>query len=88
MAKQIMEAQQDISLIKNTEHIGKTYNVLIDEFHQESSVYSARTQMDAPEIDNEVIIRETDKKQKHSPGTFVKVKIVDASEYELYASFV
>jgi len=86
--KQIMEAQQGISLIKNTDRIGKTYNVLIDEFHEESAVYSARTQMDAPEIDNEVIIRETVKKQKHPPGSFAKVQIVDATEYELYASFI
>ena len=54
--KILMELQQHISLEKNTERIGRKYRVLIDEFNPDSAVYSARTKMDAPEIDNEVIV--------------------------------
>ncbi len=84
--KALMELQQTISLQKNTERIGRKYRVLIDEFNQDTAVYSARTQMDAPEIDNEVIIQ--GKNGVFGPGDFAEVEIVDASEYELYAQFI
>ncbi len=84
--KELMELQQTISLRKNTERIGRKYRVLIDEFNPETSVFSARTKMDAPEIDNEVVIQGGN--ETYKPGDFAEVKIVDASEYELYAQFV
>ena len=84
--KELMELQQNISLQKNTERIGKKYKVLIDEFNPDTVVFSARTKMDAPEIDNEVIVQGENKLYKS--GDFAEVEIVDASEYELYAQFV
>lgn len=83
--KELMELQQSISLQKNSARIGKTYRVLIDDFNSETAVYSARTKMDAPEIDNEVIIQGNHATFK--PADFAEVEIVDASEYELYAQF-
>ncbi len=84
--KELMELQQNISLKKNSARIGQKYRVLIDEFNPKSAIFSARTKMDAPEIDNEVVIQGGNKTYK--PGDFAEVKIVDASEYELYAQFV
>jgi len=84
--KELMELQQRISLRKNMERIGKKYRVLIDEFNPDTSVYSARTKMDAPEIDNEIIIQGAN--DKHKPGEFAEVEIIDAAEYELYAHFI
>ncbi len=84
--KELMELQQNISLQKNTERIGKKYKVLIDEFNPDTVVFSARTKMDAPEIDNEVIVQ--GKNILYKSGDFAEVEIVDASEYELYAQFV
>ncbi len=88
--KQIMELQQAISLEKNKARIGQTYQVLIDSWHTESGVFSARTKMDAPEIDNEVLISAdaNENKNKKHPGQFANVEIIDASEYELYAQFI
>lgn len=74
----LMNRQRDISLEYNQAQIGKVKEVLIDE--KTKDTYFARTENDAPEIDNQVIIN-TDKKLKI--GGFVKVKIVDAYEYDL-----
>jgi len=84
--KQIMELQQAISLERNQSRIGNTYQVLVDSWQKESGVFIARTNMDAPEIDNEVLISGDAKVSK--PGQFAMVEIIDASEYELYARFI
>ena len=76
---EIMEIQQEISLQQNIAKIGKTYKVLIDRI--ENDFYIARTQYDAPEVDNEVIINS---KKELDIGEFYNVKITDASEFDLY----
>ncbi len=76
----LMELQRDISLMNNSEKIGKVYRVLVD-VHEDGR-YIGRTQSDAPEIDNEVIIQ-TDRRL--NVGDFADVKITDAAEYDLYA---
>ncbi len=83
----LMEMQSEISLEKNQTFVGQELNVLIDEFDARQNIYSGRTYRDAPEIDNEVIIPGEQTQGKHV-GTFQKVKIVDATEYELYGEFV
>ena len=72
----LLEIQHDISLEKNESFIGKTLKVLIDKNGEEVSV--GRTEYDSPEIDNIVHIQNS-----AEPGTFVKVDIKNANEYEL-----
>lgn len=73
----IMNLQQEISLRKNTEKIGKTYKVLID--RQEDSGFVGRTQYDAYEVDNEVFISS----KELTIGEFYNVEITDADAYDL-----
>ena len=80
--KEIMDLQREISLQKNTDKIGTTIKVLVEE--QVNGEYQGRSEADAPEVDNEVFIR-TDKKIEL--GSFVDVQIEDAAEYDLFASY-
>ncbi len=82
-AQDIMETQQEISLEKNQEKIGKVFKVIVDK--KESGRYLGRTEFDSVEVDNEVIIN-TDKKLK--PGDFVQVKITKAFDYDLEGELV
>lgn len=77
-AQEVMEVQQEISLEKNLEKVGKTFKVLIDK--KESGRYLGRTEFDSVEVDNEVIISS---KQKLPIGDFVNVKITKAYDYDL-----
>ena len=77
-AQEIMEVQQEISLEKNQEKVGKTFKVLVDK--KEAGRYLGRTEFDSVEVDNEVIIQ-TNKKLKI--GEFVNVKITKAYDYDL-----
>lgn len=77
-AQEIMEVQQEISLEKNQEKMGRIFKVLVDK--KEAGRYMGRTEFDSVEVDNEVII---DTKEKLKIGEFVQVKITKAFDYDL-----
>jgi ribosomal protein S12 methylthiotransferase len=82
-AQEIMEVQQDISLEKNMQKVGKVFKVLVDK--KESGRYLGRTEFDSVEVDNEVIINST---KKLAIGEFVNVKITKAFDYDLEGEVV
>lgn len=77
--EEIMELQQGISLELNQNKIGKTFKVLVD--RKEGGNFIGRTEFDSPEVDNEVIIENTDEYLRI--GDFVNVKINHATEFDL-----
>lgn len=77
-AQEIMEHQQEISLEKNQEKLGKILKVIVDK--KEAGRYLGRTEFDSVEVDNEVIIHSS---RKLKPGDFVQVKITKAYDYDL-----
>ena len=82
-AQEIMDVQQDISLEKNSEKIGKVLKVMVDK--KESGRYLGRTEFDSVEVDNEVIINSS---KKLVIGDFVNVKITNAFDYDLEGEVV
>ncbi len=79
----IMSLQQEISLELNTEKVGKHYRVLIDS--EEADYYIGRTEYDAPEVDNEVLIS---KHESAVVGSFADVQITDADAFDLYGEIL
>lgn len=77
---EILEIQESISMHLNYNKIGKLFKVIVD--GREGKYFTGRTEYDSPEIDNEVIITNTDKKIK--TGEFYQVKITDAETYDLF----
>jgi ribosomal protein S12 methylthiotransferase len=77
-AEEIMAVQQEISLEKNQEKVGKTFKVLIDK--KEAGRYLGRTEFDSVEVDNEVIIQGS---KKLEVGNFYNVQITKAFDYDL-----
>ncbi len=82
-AQEIMEIQQEISLEKNQEKVGKILKVIIDK--KEAGRYLGRTEFDSVEVDNEVIIHST---KKLTIGDFVQVQITKAYDYDVEAVVV
>lgn len=80
-ANEIMEIQAQISWELNQEKIGQIYKVVID--RKEGNYFIGRTEYDSPDVDNEVLIDATQFYLK--TGDFTTVKIIDASDYDLYA---
>lgn len=77
-AQEIMEVQQEISLEKNMEKVGRTLKVLIDK--KEAGRYLGRTEFDSVEVDNEVVVHSS---KTLVIGDFVMVHITKAYDYDL-----
>ena len=80
-AAQIMDIQAQISWELNQEKIGKTFKCVID--RKEGEHFVGRTEFDSPDVDNEVLIDAS--KFYLKTGDFVNLKIIDATEFDLYA---
>ena len=80
-AEEIMAIQQEVSMRLNGDKVGKEFKVLID--RKEGNFFIGRTEFDSPDVDNEVLIDAS----KHfvRQGDFVKVKVYEASDYDLFA---
>ena len=80
-ADAIMALQEGISFELNQHKISNTYKVLFD--RKEGGYFVGRTEFDSPEVDNEVLVDAT----KHFVrlGDFTTVKIIEATEFDLYA---
>jgi ribosomal protein S12 methylthiotransferase len=78
--KEIMEIQMNISLNINNKKVGQIYNILIDS--REGQYAVGRTESDSPDIDNEVLVKDQNKKLE--PGKFYRIRITGAENYDLY----
>lgn len=80
----LMEMQKEISFEKNSELIGKTIKVIIDDIVGE--YFIGRTEKDAPEVDGEVLIKAKNKMLKI--GEFYDVEIFDCNDYDVFGKLI
>ncbi|WP_300454034.1 30S ribosomal protein S12 methylthiotransferase RimO [Accumulibacter sp.] len=78
--QRLMALQEDISAELLAAKIGTEIDVLVDEVDDEGTI--ARSAADAPEIDGLVFINDHFDAQA---GDFLRVRVVDADEHDLYA---
>ncbi|MBY0450107.1 MAG: 30S ribosomal protein S12 methylthiotransferase RimO [Cyanobacteria bacterium] len=78
---ELMALQQQISFELNQSLVGQVLPVLVETIHAFGSI-EGRTQWDAPEVDNSVIIKGSDAAQV-LPGEIVLVEITSATPYDL-----
>ncbi|MBW1994979.1 MAG: MiaB/RimO family radical SAM methylthiotransferase, partial [Deltaproteobacteria bacterium] len=75
----LMFHQKKISFKNNKNHIGRLYDAIVEE-KIETGLYSGRTYFQAPEVDGITYIYSSEPFQ---PGSFVRVTVTDALEYDL-----
>jgi ribosomal protein S12 methylthiotransferase len=81
----IMEVQQNISREKHSDFVGKTIEVLVEGFSEETDLLlQGRFWGQAPDIDGVVLINDGEAKT----GDMVKVLITDSMEYDLLGAIV
>jgi ribosomal protein S12 methylthiotransferase len=76
----LMALQRDIAIRKNKEKTGQILKVICD--YKEGDHYICRSEYDAPEIDNELLVPEI---FPLKTGAFYQVRVLQASEYDLIA---
>lgn len=80
-AERIMKIQREISRGANERLVGTTQTIMVDRHEGEYSI--GRTQYDSPEVDNEVLV------EGMLPiGEYVKVRINNADDYEIFAQMI
>jgi len=83
-ANQIMKLQKKISIENNETLIDKEFEVLVENITEDTKYYVARSSREVPDdIDGVIFIENT---QDIIIGSFVKVKIIEAMEYDLIAT--
>ena len=80
-AAEIMEIQRGISWEINQEKIGQCFRCMIDRI--EGGYFVGRTEMDSPDVDNEVFVPTKDHYLK--VGDFTTLEITAAEDFDLYA---
>ncbi len=81
----LMGIQEVISAQKNQAMIGSTIRVLIDRFEGDFAI--GRTEFDAPDVDNEVLIK-VNKDHRIEAGQFYNTKIIDSEPFDLIGQIV
>ena len=76
----LMELQQGISLELNREKIGSIIEVIVEGYDEDNYLFFGRGRGDSIDVDGKVYFGTED---EVAPGDIIKVKILDASEYDL-----
>ena len=76
----LMTLQQGISLELNRSKIGKILEVLVEGYDEDNFLFYGRGRGDSIEVDGKIYFATVD---DVTPGDIIKVKILDASEYDL-----
>lgn len=78
----LMETQQKISRENNQKKVGEEIEILVEETpRQEQGSCAGRSEWDGPEIDGMVYLTYGN----FQPGSFVRAKVIDFSDYDLIA---
>ena len=83
-ANEIMKIQSEISWEQNQKKVGKIYRCVID--RKQGDYFVGRTEIDSPDIDNEVLIDA--KKYYLKTGDFANLLIFKSTDFDLYGKLV
>ena len=82
---ELMDLQQSVSAEVAHAKVGTIQRVIIDRL--EGEYYIGRTQFDSPEVDPEVLIK-NEENINLVVGDFYTAKIIDADDFDLYATII
>jgi len=85
--ERLMELQNCISQEKLAEKVDSVITVMVDEIREDDDMVIARSQGDAPDIDGLVYLEDVEN-DGLKPGDNVRVKVIEAGEYDLWAELV
>lgn len=84
--KDIFDIQKSISYNLNKKKLNNIYEVLVEGITEDENYFSCRSYMEAPDVDGRIYIKIDEKSSKKViVGEFIKVRIIDYDDYDLYA---
>lgn len=82
---EIMALQQEVSLDKSADMVGKTISVMIEGYIAEDDTYVGRSYKDAPNVDGYVFVNTSSQLMS---GTIVQVQVTGAMEYDIIGEMI
>ena len=87
--KRLMKLQQRISAEKQSQWVGKEFDLLVEGVSEEHDLlWQGRTLLHAPEIDGKVLINDFGPHETLVPGTFYRCQITESHHYDVVARIV
>ena len=87
--KKLFDVQKDISLEKNKQRLGKTYEIIVEDISEDEEYFVCRSMLEAPDVDGRIYIKIDDESvSKVIVGDYSTVKIIDYNEYDLFAKII
>jgi len=84
--KHLFDVQREISLQKNKERLGKTYEVIVEDIDETENYFVCRSMLEAPDVDGRIYIKiDKDSASKVIVGDYANVEIIDYTDYDLFA---
>jgi|GEM_PF-3674090 len=81
-----MNTQKEISLEKNKERLGKSYEVIVEDIDETEEYFVCRSMLEAPDVDGRIYIKIDDESAaKVIVGDYTTVEIIDYNDYDLFA---
>jgi ribosomal protein S12 methylthiotransferase len=84
---ELMSCQLDISARNYQKYIGQTLEVLVEEA-VEDGLFAGRAAFQAPEVDGMAYIKSGSQPSGPRIGSFSRIKVTDAMEYDLIGDSV
>ncbi len=81
----LMQTQLTVSEELSAEKIGQTLTVLCDGYDTVAEIHYGRSYADAPDVDGRVYFKSP---KRIAPGTFCKVKITEALDYDVVGEII
>ena len=81
-----MTLQSGISFACNQARIGTEVHVLVDSVSGDTLV--CRSEYESPEVDGEILVRNVPEIGPDPVGKFIRVRIIQADEYDLVGEFI
>ena len=81
----LMQTQLTVAEELSAARVGQTLEVLCDGYDTVAEIHYGRSYADAPDVDGKVYFKS---KKRIAPGTFVKVKITEALDYDVIGTVV
>lgn len=87
--KDIFDTQKQVSLEKNSNRLGKEYEVIVESISEDDKYFICRSYAEAPDVDGRIYVKiDENSANKIVVGEYTKVRIINYNDYDLFAEVI